>query len=107
MIEGKTFDLKNHSSMNRDLLLTKGDLEDFKIIVLQEIRNLLKELNSSSSQQWVKSKDVRKMLGISSGTLQNLRTNGMLPYIKLGGTILYKYEDIVTRLDKEVKPMHK
>jgi hypothetical protein len=34
------------------------------------------------------------MLGISHGTLQNLRINRSLPYTKLGGIMFYKYEDI-------------
>jgi hypothetical protein len=34
------------------------------------------------------------MLGISRGTLQNLRINRSLPYTKLGGIMFYNYEDI-------------
>jgi hypothetical protein len=34
------------------------------------------------------------MLGISHGTLQNLRITRSLPYPKLGGIMFYKYEDI-------------
>jgi len=37
---------------------------------------------------------VKKLLGISPGTLQNLRINGTLPFTKIGGVILYDYEDI-------------
>jgi hypothetical protein len=37
------------------------------------------------SKQWLKSVDVRKMLNISPGTLQNLRINGTLRYTKIGG----------------------
>ena len=43
---------------------------------------------------WLKSYEVRKLLGISAGTLQNLRVNGTLPYTKIGGLMYYRFEDI-------------
>lgn len=100
MRENKSFDSENKFSMNRDQLLTVGDLERFKISLLEEIRKLLHESGGKSGEQWIRSKEVRKMLGISAGTLQNLRINGTLPYIKMGGIILYKYEDIVNGLNE-------
>jgi hypothetical protein len=33
------------------------------------------------------------MLGISHGTLQNLRVTKVLPYQKVGGIMFYKYDD--------------
>ena len=35
-----------------------------------------------------------QILGISTGTLQTFRINGTLPYSKIGGIILYSYEEI-------------
>jgi hypothetical protein len=40
--------------------------------------------------QWLKSSEVRKLLKISSGTLQNLRINGTLNFYKIGGILYYK-----------------
>jgi hypothetical protein len=40
------------------------------------------------------------MLGISPGTLQNLRVNGTLPYAKVGGVIYYAYEDILKVMEE-------
>jgi hypothetical protein len=94
-------DPRTRSPITREQLVTIGDLEYFKNVLIEEIRALLKEDNGTFRAQWIKSKDVRKILSISHGTLQNLRINGTLPFIKLGGTILYKYEDIVSRLEKE------
>ena len=45
-------------------------------------------------KKWLKSTEVRKLLGISPGTLQNLRINGTLPYSKIGGVIYYDHEEI-------------
>ena len=39
------------------------------------------------------------MLGISHGTLQNLRIKNVLPYQKVGGLIFYKYDDIIKLLE--------
>lgn len=38
---------------------------------------------------------MRKILGISNGTLQNMRINGTITFSRIGGLIFYKYEDIV------------
>ncbi|NOT74414.1 MAG: helix-turn-helix domain-containing protein [Cyclobacteriaceae bacterium] len=87
------------SVTSRDQLLTIGDLELFKNDLLIEIRNVLKESKGQITKQWLRSFEVRKMLGVSPGTLQNLRINGSLPYTKVGGIVFYKYEDIVCLLE--------
>jgi hypothetical protein len=70
-----------------DLLILKPDL-------LNEIRKLLKETSGQPVKKWLKSHEVRKLLGISPGTLQNMRVNGTLPFTKIGGVIYYDHEDI-------------
>ncbi len=42
----------------------------------------------------VKGNEVRQLLKISTGTLQNLRLNGTLPYTKVGGIIFYNAKAI-------------
>jgi hypothetical protein len=49
---------------------------------------------NTDQKQWLKSYEVREMLGISRGTLQTLRTNGTLNATKIGGLMLYSYDDI-------------
>jgi len=88
--------------MNIDLV-TKDDLERFKKELLEEIRRfaVYPQKAGETSKTWLKSFEVRKLLGISAGTLQNLRVNGTLPYTKIGGLIYYKYEDILKLMNKE------
>lgn len=79
--------------------VTIDDLEIFKVDLLGEIQKLLnfKEAPDSKAEQpikWLKSHQVQRMLGISPGTLQNLRINGTIPYTKIGGVIFYSLEDI-------------
>jgi hypothetical protein len=72
-------------------LITWEDLKQFEIKLLKEIRTLLKP---EQTKQWLKSAEVRKLLNILAGTLQNLRINGTLRYTKIGGIMYYKLEDI-------------
>lgn len=74
-------------------LLTREDLQQFRLQLLGELKEVLQQ-SKQSTKQWLKSSEVRKMLGISHGTLQNLRITRSLPYTKLGGIMFYKYEDI-------------
>lgn len=75
-------------------LITKEDLEQFKEEMLEGIAGLLKLSISDGEKQWMRSADVRRMLGISPGTLQNMRINGDLSYTKVGGTMFYRTSDI-------------
>ena len=75
-------------------VLTTEDLKHFKHELFEEMRSLIRE-EKSTQKKWLKSTQVRDMLNISPGTLQNLRQNGTLPYSKMGGSIYYAYEDII------------
>ncbi|MGO1245699.1 MAG: helix-turn-helix domain-containing protein [Sphingobacterium sp.] len=77
-------------------LITRDDLERFKKELFEEIRKHSPHPRRQEHEPraWLKSYEVRKLLGISAGTLQNLRVNGTLPYKKIGGLMYYKYEDI-------------
>lgn len=81
-------------------ILTREDLRAFKAELLQEIKTLLQPQGQAQTKKWLKSQEVRKMLNISPGTLQNLRINGTLRYTKIGSLIYYKQEDINTLLEK-------
>lgn len=78
-------------------IVTKQDLRTFKGEILEEFRAILQEKGNqmnSTDRSWLRSAEVRKMLRISAGTLQNLRINGTLPYRKIGGTMYYQRQDI-------------
>jgi len=77
-------------------LVTKEDLAVFKDEILIAIREALTKAseNDVTKKQWLRSPDVRKLLGISSGTLQTLRVNGTLPYRKIGGSMFYHISDM-------------
>lgn len=76
-------------------MITKEDLEVFKAELLRELKETLNEKAWPEKRTWLKSPEVRVLLKISPGTLQNLRVSGALPYTKVGGSLYYKYEDIM------------
>lgn len=85
-------ELLNHQT------ITKRDLLNFTNLLLAEIQDAKSE--TIITPQWLKSSEVRKLLKISPGTLQNLRINGTLSYNKIGSIIYYKYAEIQKMLEK-------
>ena len=79
--------------MTTNDLLTRQDLQQFRTQLMTELKDLLQQ-SKQGQKQWLKSSEVTKMLGISHGTLQNLRISRSFPYTKIGGIMFYKYEDI-------------
>jgi hypothetical protein len=52
---------------------------------------------------WLDKQDVRQKLHISSRTLQNWRSKGLLPYYEVEGKIYYKEEDVDQMIIKRRK----
>jgi hypothetical protein len=70
-------------------LTTVEDLINFKRELLSEIKQLFSIHTSQPVKRWLKSFEVKELLHISTGTLHNLRTNGTLPFTKIGGVVFY------------------
>jgi hypothetical protein len=79
-------------------IITKEDLNEFRLLLLQDIKAIIDKPNDSASK-WLKSNQVRQMLGISPNTLQNLRINGSIKYSKIGSIFYYKQQDIQNILE--------
>ena len=80
-------------------IITREDLNEFRSLLLNDLKEIIQS-NPQKTKQWLKSNEVRKLLNISSSTLQNLRINGTLSYTKIGGINYYKYDEIVKMLEK-------
>ncbi len=81
-------------------IITTEDLYEFKMELFEEIKQLFNQQSGNVTKKWLKSPEVRELLGISPGTLQNLRINGTLPYTKVGGVLYYDYQEIMDVLEK-------
>ncbi|WP_349318408.1 helix-turn-helix domain-containing protein [Chitinophaga sp. MM2321] len=79
-------------------MLTRDDLATFKTELFFEFRNILKSA-STQPRKWLRSFEVRDLLGISTGTLQHMRVNGTLSYTRIGGILFYDYDDIIKLME--------
>jgi hypothetical protein len=84
-------------------IITKEDLEVFRVNLLEDIRQLLSQERPVGNKPWLRGSEVRKLLSISAGSLQSLRISGKLKSSKVGGIHYYRYEDIekMMRLNSE------
>lgn len=79
-------------------VVTKKDLLNFGNHLVKLLKT--SEPRQENYPQWLRSSEVRKLLKISPGTLQNLRINGTINPNRIGGILYYKYADIVKLLEK-------
>jgi len=75
-------------------MITKEDLQEFRLQLLDDIRELIAPTEAKVIRPWLKNAEVMKLLDISANTLQRLRVNGKLRSSKVGGIHYYRYEDI-------------
>ena len=81
-------------SLLRTLDKTGKNLTDF----MKDCRPLL------NGERYLTNKDVSALLRVSRRTLQDYRRNGILPFFRLGGKILYRESDIQKLLSDSCKP---
>ncbi|WP_310560700.1 helix-turn-helix domain-containing protein [Flavobacterium sp.] len=79
-------------------VITREDLNEFRTLLLADLKELL-QTKTQITKQWLKSNEVRKLLNISPGTLQNLRVNGTITYTKIGGILYYSNSDLEKLLE--------
>lgn len=80
-------------------IITTDDLREFKMELLEDIKKLLVNQSNGKLKKYLKSSEIMDLLQISPGTLQTLRVNGTLPYIKIGGIIFYDSEEVQKVMD--------
>jgi hypothetical protein len=83
-------------------VITKEDLQNFKAELLEELKQFISTVSTNKQKAWLKSNEVRKLLNISAGTLQNLRVNGQLHPSKIGGSFYYPYHEIESLLKDKI-----
>lgn len=79
-------------------VITREDLNEFRTLLLADLKEIL-QTKTQITKQWLKSNEVRKLLNISPGTLQNLRVNGTITYTKVGGILYYSNSDLEKLLE--------
>lgn len=76
--------------------ITKEDLETLRYQLFADLKKLLEKSadTKSSAKEWLRSRDVKKMLSISDAALQNLRIRGLVHPVKISGLYYYKSEEL-------------
>lgn len=80
-------------------IITKQDLENFKKDLLQELSKVISSNNNELGKTWLRSKEVKEILGISSSSLVTLRIKGHLAYSKVSGIYYYRLSDVQALLE--------
>lgn len=88
------------SSVFTHNLVTLADLERFKEQMLFEIRRLIAGASGQGTKQWLKSREVRKLLDVSPGKLHAMRASRQLTFMRIGGVIYYDRADIEKMFEK-------
>ncbi|URC11956.1 DNA-binding protein [Flavobacterium sp. B183] len=86
-------------------IVTKEDLRQFGLLLVDKIQALFKDKHSGRKEtlepEWIKSKSVRKLLDISAGSVQNLRTSQKVRFKKVLGSYYYNKEDLQKLFDDD------
>ena len=75
-------------------IITKEDLQLFRVQLLQDLKQILAQQATPGMKKWLKSGEVRKLLSLSAGKLQNLRITGKLRFSKIGNILYYRFDDV-------------
>ena len=81
-------------------VFTKDDLQQFRMQLINDIKLLIGSPEKTLDKQWLKNAEVKKILNISSNTIQRLRIAGKLRSSKIGGVHYYRYADIEKMLNE-------
>jgi hypothetical protein len=84
-------------------LATVDDLFQVKNQLLQELQTILQPDYFPAPKKSLKSREVKRLLRISTRTLQILKASGVIPYRKMGGVHFYDYADIQNVLESVKK----
>ena len=81
------------------LVITAEDLERQLQKFVDEVKSAVTN-NDSSNVRWIRSKQVKELLGISDSKLQTMRINRSITYSQIDGTYFYDKESILSLLEQ-------
>ena len=85
-----------------ETVATLADLDRMKAEIIQAFKDAT-QTRAQTGKKWLRSKEVRELLNLSSTTLQTMRIKGDIPYTKIGGIIYYPADEIQTILNKNLQ----
>lgn len=81
-------------------LVTQDEIQQMKTELLEQIQSSQK----TQKLKWLRSKEVRDHFGISNTTLTRLKSQGIITFSYLNGTVFYDLESIYNELEKNKIP---
>ncbi|MBF0650098.1 helix-turn-helix domain-containing protein [Dysgonomonas sp. GY75] len=69
-------------------------------IITESLSEFDKIKPSLNGESYLTDKELSVKLKVSRRTLQEYRTDGIIPYIRIGGKILYRESDIISLLEE-------
>jgi len=88
--------------MNPQELITRTDLQQLETRLHLFIQECIPP-GFIPGQKWLRSRDMKRWLGVSPSTLYNMRQSGSIPFTKLGDTYLYPYQEVKKILESRVQ----
>ncbi len=80
------------------------EFRDVKNELLKEFKEIIRnEVSDHLSKKWIRAKELQKLTGWSSSTIQTYRSNGALTYSKVGGTVFYDIHALNNLLETNSK----
>ena len=67
---------------------------------LDDLLDVLEQRRTTPRRRWLKSHEVRRLLGISPNTLHRLRIKKLLPYSRVEGILFYDFYDVMYLLEQ-------
>lgn len=87
--------------MSTPHFVTREDLELFKTELFGEIKQLIAQaLKPAPQKKWIKSYQLREMLPVSDGKLQQLRSTGALTCSIIDGLAFYDMDDVMAFMEQ-------
>jgi hypothetical protein len=87
-------------------IATKADVVQATQQIIDFIKESLQDVKTtpvgSTSKKYLRSRDVRKMFGVSPNKFKDMRLKGEIPFIKRGSTFYYPEDELIKSMSKDL-----
>lgn len=92
--------------MDVNQIATKEDVAQATSQIIAFVKRLVQDLKpETTTGKYLRSRDVKKMFGVSDNKLKDMRLNGEVPFIKKGATFYYPEEEIIKSMNAGLNPI--
>ena len=94
--------MKERNAIDANQLVLKADIQEQTRVLLEAIQKIAGHnlAQDNGSPRYLRTRDVRKLLGVSPNKLSDMRFKGEIPFKKIGKTYFYPQDKIYTLFSK-------